>query len=176
MAKTVEEQRQQEELKDSAARESQTEQSDTPDSVTEGSLEKMKRKIAIMSWLDSAMLVCVALMAVGFVADIVYGRWLDAATGAVWLYVAFMYWRQKRLGTEVTKSMLSLFLEMLRLKRIIRCYEEMVEAYKKKEECYEQYIKKTEEMIRKYECYIQNIEKMLKEKDGGKDYTEASVH
>ena len=89
-------------------------------------LESLKRKQRLLKWLERTwivVVVCIALTIVGWMAC---GRWLQAFNNALWLFIAWMYWKQREAFSNAADY-------TVYMTEMLADSNEMVECYEKKD-------------------------------------------
>lgn len=113
--------------------------------------EKKHRRQYLLEKLWIAVVVMIALSLVGW---LVTGRWLNAANNLLWLFIAWMYWRQQKVVLSAAEFILHLLGKMFNLTKQVEHYDKMVKVYGEKDELWQ-------ELQRNHERHIANCEKMI---------------
>ena len=113
--------------------------------------EKSHRRQYLLEKLCICVVVMIAASAVGWlIAD----KWLNAANNLLWLFIAWMYWRQKKECLSAAEFIVHLLGKMFNLIKQVEHYDKMVKVYGEKDEIWQ-------ELQRNHERYIANCEKLI---------------
>lgn len=112
--------------------------------------EKKHRRQYLLEKLWIAVVVMIALSLVGW---LVTGRWLNAANNLLWLFIAWMYWRQQKVALSAAEFILHLLGKCFNLTKQVEHYDKMVKVCGEKDELWQ-------ELNNNHEKHIANLEKM----------------
>lgn len=93
--------------------------------------EKKHRRQYLLEKLWIAVVVMIALSLVGW---LVTGRWLNAVNNLLWLFIAWMYWRQQKVALSAAEFILHLLSKCFNLTKQVEHYDKMVKVYGEKDE------------------------------------------
>ena len=112
--------------------------------------EKSHRRKYLLEKLWICVVVMIAASVVGW---LVTGKWLNAANNLLWLFIAWMYWRQEKIMLSAAKFILHLLGNNFSLTKQVEHYDKMVKVYGEKDELWQ-------ELNNNHEKHIANLEKM----------------
>ena len=118
--------------------------------------EKKHRRQYLVEKLWIAVVVMIALSLVGW---LVTGRWLNAANNLLWLFIAWMYWRQQKVALSAAELILHLLGETFNLTKQVEHYNKMVKVYGEKDELWRELADNHKRQIANNEKMIANLEK-----------------
>lgn len=118
--------------------------------------EKKHRRQYLLEKLWIAVVVMIALSLVGW---LVTGRWLNAANNLLWLFIAWMYWRQQKVALSAAEFILHLLSKCFILTKQVEHYDKMVKVYGEKDELWRELADNHERQIANNEKMIANLEK-----------------
>lgn len=106
-------------------------------------------------YLSEKLWICVVVMiAASVVGWLVAGKWLNAANNLLWLFIAWMYWRQEKVCLSAAEFIVHLLGEMFNLTKQVEHYDKMVKVYGEKDELWQ-------ELQRNHERHIANCDKLI---------------
>ena len=118
--------------------------------------EKKHRRQYLLEKLWIAVVVMIALSLVGW---LVTGRWLNAANNLLWLFIAWMYWRQQKVALSAAEFIVHLLSKCFNLTKQVEHYNKMVKVYGEKDEIWRELTDNHERQIANNEKLIANLEK-----------------
>lgn len=126
-------------------------------------LKSLKWKQRLLKWLERTwivVVVCIALTIVGWMAC---GRWLQAFNNALWLFIAWMYWKQREAFSNAADYTVYLTEMLADSNEMVECYEKkdaiMEKSFKEMEERYQKLIEAYEKKTALLEGIIADYEK-----------------
>lgn len=139
-------------------------------------VRQMERRLTRMKWLERAMLCVVVGVGLSMVGWLLCGRWLQAVNNGLWLFIAWMFWRQQTAFKGAARVMVylakyaankeSMLRNQTRISELqaeqIKNYEEIVSISKQTEE-------KQNAIIEKQDALIKNLERQLEAKKQKED-------
>ena len=144
-----------EEQKDAEQPASGEQPKDNNEEIREDAKEMLAKceKIHRRQYLLEKLCVCVVVMiAASVVGWLITGKYLNAANNLLWLFIAWMYWRQEKVCLSAAEFIVHLLGKMFNLTKQVEHYDEMVKVYGEKDELWQ-------ELQRKHEKLIANLEK-----------------
>ena len=118
--------------------------------------EKKHRRQYLLEKLWIAVVVMIALSLVGW---LVTGRWLNAASNLLWLFIAWMYWRQQKVALSAAEFIVHLLSKCFNLTKQVEHYNKMVKVYGEKDELWRELADNHKRQIANNEKLIANLEK-----------------
>jgi uncharacterized membrane protein YcjF (UPF0283 family) len=118
--------------------------------------EKKHRRQYLLEKLWIAVVVMIALSLVGW---LVTGRWLNAANNLLWLFIAWMYWRQQKVALSAAEFIVYLLGKTFNLTKQVEHYDKMVKVYGEKDELWRELADNHERQIANNEKLIANLDK-----------------
>lgn len=118
--------------------------------------EKKHRRQYLLEKLWIAVVVMIALSLVGW---LVTGRWLNAANNLLWLFIAWMYWRQQKVALSSAEFIVHLLGKTFNLTKQVEHYDKMVKVYGEKDELWRELADNHKRQIANNEKMIANLEK-----------------
>lgn len=106
--------------------------------------EKRVRRLQWLEWAMMGVAMCVSLSLVGW---LICGRWLQALNNGLWLFIAWMYWRQQTAFKGAAKVMLWLAKHGAYYEKRAELLEQQNQIYKKKDAILERLIDKQDALI-----------------------------
>lgn len=111
-------------------------------------------------YLLEKLWICVVVMiAVSMIGWLVIGKWLYAVNNLLWLFIAWMYWRQQKAVFSAGEFIVHLLGEMFNLTKQVEHYDKMVKVYGEKDELWQELQRNHERHIASCEKLIANLEK-----------------
>lgn len=151
-----------EEQKDSEQPASGEQSKDNDEEISEDAKEMLAEceKSHRRQYLLEKLLICVVVMiAASAVGWLITGKWLNAANNLLWLFIAWMYWRQEKVRLSAAEFIVHLLREMFNLTKQVEHYDEMVKVYGEKDELWQDLQRNNERHIANCEKLIANLEK-----------------
>ena len=118
--------------------------------------EKKHRRQYLLEKLWIAVVVMIALSLVGW---LVTGRWLNAVNNLLWLFIAWMYWRQQKVALSAAEFILHLLSKCFNLTKQVEHYDKMAKVYGEKDELWRELADNHKRQIANNEKLIANLEK-----------------
>ena len=118
--------------------------------------EKKHRRQYLLEKLWIAVVVMIAFSLVGW---LITGRWLNAANNLLWLFIAWMYWRQQEVALSAAEFIVHLLGKMFNLTKQVEHYNKMVKVYGEKDELWRELADNHKRQIANNEKMIVNLEK-----------------
>ena len=118
--------------------------------------EKKHLRQYLLEKLWIAVVVMIALSLVGW---LVTGRWLNAANNLLWLFIAWMYWRQQKVALSAAEFIVHLLSKCFNLTKQVEHYNKTVKVYGEKDELWRELADNHERQIANNEKLIANLEK-----------------
>ena len=118
--------------------------------------EKKHRRQYLLEKLWIAVVVMIALSLVGW---LVTGRWLNAVNNLLWLFIAWMYWRQQKVALSAAEFIVHLLSKCFNLTKQVEHYNKMVKVYDEKDEIWRELADNHKRQIANNEKMIANLEK-----------------
>ena len=118
--------------------------------------EKKHRRQYLLEKLWIAVVVMIAL---SLVVWLVTGRWLNAVNNLLWLFIAWMYWRQQKVALSAAEFILHLLGKTFNLTKQVEHYDKMVKVYGEKDELWRELADNHKRQIANNEKMIANLEK-----------------
>lgn len=119
--------------------------------------EKKHRRQYLLEKLWICVVVMIAASVVGW---LVTGKWLNAANNLLWLFIAWMYWRQEKVCLSAAEFIVHLLGKMFNLTKQVEHYDKMVKVYGEKDELWQELQRNHERQIANCEKMIENLEKI----------------
>ena len=134
----------QEEVKDNR-------QADDDDESLDEFIDYAKKRVRRMQWLEWSMLAVVVCVGLSMVGWLLCGKWLQGLNNALWLFIAWMYWRQQTAFKGAAKVILWLSKHAAYHEKRADLLEQQKQAYKEKDEIAQKLIDKQDELIKALE-------------------------
>ena len=113
--------------------------------------EKKHRRQYLLEKLWICVVVMIVLSMVGW---LITGKWLNAANNLLWLFIAWMYWRQEKVMLSAAEFILHLLGKCFNLTKQVEHYDKMVKIYGEKDDIWR-------ELQQNHEHQIENLEKQV---------------
>lgn len=125
-------------------------------------LQAKCRKTQRRQYLLEKLWICVVVMiAVSMVGWLVTGKWINAVNNLLWLFVAWMYWRQQKAMLCAGEFTLHLLGKCFNLTKQVEMYEMVLKSYSEKDEIWQKLDANNEKIIANQEMQIANLEKLI---------------
>jgi uncharacterized membrane protein YcjF (UPF0283 family) len=122
-------------------------------------LDTCEKKHRRQYLLEKAMLCVMVMIVASMVGWLVCGKWLNAVNNLLWLFIAWMYWRQQKAMVSAAGFILHLLGKTFNLTKQNEAYEKMVKTYGEKDDLWRELTKNHEKLIANLEKMNANLEK-----------------
>ncbi len=123
---------------------------------------KLMRSLKLQSCLEVAWWVVIAFIALVGTTYAIGGQWQRAINNALWLFVAWMYWRQTHAQSNILQTFIDLLKKCILLREQNNLLKKMIDNYKQMKSYYEKINQINEGIIHNYEQITKAGEDMVK--------------
>lgn len=145
------------------------EQSKTDDEETseetKAILDECEKRQRRQDMLEKAMICVMVIVGLSMAGWMLCGRWINAVNNLLWLFVAWMFWRQQRLFHVAAKVVHHFVCVNINLRKQIKQYEKMVKVYGEKDELWHKLQQNYERQIANSEKKITKLNELAQKQD-----------